>query len=73
MARNNKILHIKKSSTSSPDPVAGDLEYGELAINYHANVSKIYFKASDNSIKSVGAASQAATSEDATALAIALG
>ena len=43
MARNNKILHIKKSSTSSPDPVAGDLDYGELAINYHASVSKIYF------------------------------
>ena len=73
MARNNKILHLKKSSTSSPDPVAGDLEYGELAINYHALVSKVYFKASDNSIKTIVDSSQAATSDDATALAIALG
>ena len=73
MARNNKILHIKKSSTSSPDPVAGDLDYGELAINYHADVSKIYFKASDNSIKSVTDSSQSAQLADVTALAIALG
>ena len=73
MARNNKLLLMKKSGTSSPAPSAGNLEYGELAINYHADVSKIYFKASDNSIKSVVDASQAATSEDATALAIALG
>ena len=48
MARINKILHLKRNSTSSPAPGTGDLDYGEIAINYHADVSKIYFK--DNSI-----------------------
>ena len=44
----NKII-LKKSSVIGKQPVAGDLEYGELAINYADQ--KIYFKASDNSIK----------------------
>ncbi len=53
MARINKILHLKKNSTSSPAPSTGDLDYGEIAINYHADVSKIYFKDSDDTIKAI--------------------
>ena len=53
MARNNKLLLMKKSGTSRPAPSAGNLEYGELAINYHADVSTIYFKDSANSVKSI--------------------
>ena len=53
MARNNKLLLMKKSGTSSPAPSAGNLEYGELAINYHADVSTIYFKDSANSVKTI--------------------
>ena len=44
----NKII-LKKSSVVGKGPTAGDLEYGELAINYADG--KIYFKASDNSVK----------------------
>jgi hypothetical protein len=72
MARNNKILLLKKSSTSSPAPSAGNLEYGELAINYHADVSTVYFKDSANAVKSI-IGGNAATIDTATALAIALG
>ena len=72
MARNNKILLMKKSSTTSPAPSAGSLEYGELAINYHADVSTVYFKDSDNTVKSI-IGGNAATVDTATALAIALG
>ncbi len=72
MARNNKILLMKKSSTTSPAPSAGSLEYGELAINYHADVSTVYFKDSDNAVKSI-IGGNAATVDTATALAIALG
>ena len=73
MARNNKILLMKKSGTSSPAPSAGNLEYGELAINYHADVSTVYFKDSANSVKSITDSSKSATVDTATALAIALG
>lgn len=72
MARNNKILLLKKSSTLSPAPSAGSLEYGELAINYHADVSTVYFKDSANAVKSI-IGGNAATIDTATALAIALG
>ena len=44
----NKII-LKKSSVVGKGPTAGDLEYGELAINYADG--KIYFKASNNSVK----------------------
>ena len=50
MARINKILHLKRNSTSSAAPGAGDLDYGEIAINYHADISKLYFKDSDDTI-----------------------
>ena len=43
-----KIIH-KKSAVAARVPVSGDLDYGELALNYADG--KIYFKASDNSIK----------------------
>ena len=72
MARNNKILLLKKSGTSSPAPSAGSLEYGELAINYHADVSTVYFKDSADTVKSI-IGGNAATIDTATALAIALG
>ena len=77
MARINKILHLKRSSTSSPAPGTGDLDYGEIAINYHADISRLYFKDSDDAIKvindSTKSPTSAAVSEEATALAIALG
>ena len=44
----NKII-LKKSSVVDKVPLAGDLDYGELAINYADG--KIYFKASNNSVK----------------------
>ena len=72
MARNNKLLLMKKSGTSSQAPSAGSLEYGELAINYHADVSTVYFKDSANAVKSI-IGGNAATIDTATALAIALG
>jgi len=49
------------------------LEYGELAINYHADVSTIYFKDSANSVKSIVDSTKSASVDTATALAIALG
>lgn len=42
-----KIL-LKKSSVAGRVPAAGDIDYGELAINYADG--KIYYKASDNSV-----------------------
>jgi hypothetical protein len=52
----SKLL-LKKSSVAAKVPVAGDLDYGELAINY--TDGKLYFKKADNSIDyfSTGAAS----------------
>ena len=63
MARNNKLLLMKKGDASGA-PGSGDLEYGELAINYHTSSMKVYFKAD---------AAQSAAGGRATALAIALG
>jgi hypothetical protein len=45
----NTKLKLKKSSVSGRVPVAGDLEYGELAINY--NDGKLYYRNSSNAIK----------------------
>ncbi len=70
MARINKILHLKRNSTSSPAPGTGDLDYGEIAINYHADVSKIYFKDSDDEIKAINSGDQVIDSGDIAAGAI---
>lgn len=43
----NKIV-LKKSSVASKVPLVGDLDFGELAINY--TDGKLYFKKADNSI-----------------------
>ena len=45
----SKII-LKKSSVAAKAPVAGDLDYGELAINY--TDGKLFFKKADNSIAS---------------------
>jgi hypothetical protein len=78
-------ITIKKSSVPGKVPTTGDLEYGELAINYADGV--IFYKNSSNEIKKfidsdaivtlisnidTGGGSFA-TVDDATALAIALG
>lgn len=69
----NKIILKNRNSTSSPAPSTSDLDSGEIAINYHADVAKIYFKDSNNAIRTVNDSTQSATTADATALAIALG
>lgn len=45
----NKIV-LKKSSVASKVPLATDLEYGEVAINYQDG--KLYYKRADNTIDS---------------------
>jgi|Laugresbdmm110sn_1035088.scaffolds.fasta_scaffold49742_2 hypothetical protein len=45
----NQII-LKKSSVGARVPVAGDLTYGELALNYADG--KLYFKNSSNTIQS---------------------
>lgn len=65
----NQII-LKKSSVQGKAPVAGDLEYGELAINY--NDGKLYYKTSTNTIASFSSSetgtvsSVAVTSTDLT-------
>ena len=48
----NKVL-LKKSSVAAKVPVVGDLDYGELALNYQDG--KLYYKKADNSIDSFSA------------------
>jgi hypothetical protein len=72
----NKVILRNRSNTSSPAPThntnaATDVDHGELAINYHADVAKIYFKDSSNSIREIK--DKVGSEADATALAIALG
>jgi len=67
----NKVVIKNRNSTSSPAPSTGDVDSGELAINYHADVATIYFKDSSNAIREVKDSDQLIG--DATALAIALG
>ena len=43
----SKII-LKKSSIAAKAPVVGDIDFGELALNY--NDGKLYYKKSDNSI-----------------------
>ena len=44
----NKII-LKKSSVTGRVPVVGDLDYGELALNYADG--KLWYKKSDNTIQ----------------------
>ena len=67
----NTVIIKNRSNTSSPAPSTSDLSSGEIAINYHADVSKIYFKDSSDSIREF--IDSSAVSDEATALAIALG
>lgn len=63
------IIH-KKSSVTGKVPVAGDLQYGELAVNYAD--AKIYLKKSDNTV--VGISDTATEANNfAIQMAIALG
>ena len=67
----NTIILKNRSNTSSPKPSTSELSNGEIAVNYHADVSKLYFKDSASTIREVPDSS--AVSDEATALAIALG
>jgi hypothetical protein len=44
----NTLIKLKKSSVSGKTPLVGDLQYGELALNYADGI--IYYKAADNRI-----------------------
>ena len=66
----NKIV-IKNRTADSTAAVAGDIDHGELAINTVSG--RLYFKDSNNDIKYYADSTQSATTDDATALAIALG
>lgn len=54
----NKVL-LKKSSVGARAPVVGDLDYGELALNYADG--KLYYKTSGNTIDSYPSATATAT------------
>ena len=54
----NKVL-LKKSSVGARVPVVGDLDYGELALNYADG--KLYYKTSGNTIDSYPSLSATAT------------
>ena len=66
----NKII-IKNRTSGNTAAVAGDLDTGELAINTVSG--KLYFKDSSGDIKYYADSTVSATTDDATALAIALG
>ena len=53
----NRVL-LKKSSVSAKIPLSGDLEYGELALNYIDG--KLYFKTAINTIEYFGSTSNVA-------------
>jgi hypothetical protein len=59
----NQII-LKKSSVGAKVPVAGDLTYGELALNYADG--KLYFKNSSNAINSFGSSSATETLSNKT-------
>ena len=59
----NKVL-LKKSSVVAKVPLVGDLDYGELALNYADE--KLYFKNSTNQIKSFTPGSGTVTSVGGT-------
>ena len=55
----NTKLKLKKSSVAGRIPVAGDLEYGELAINYRDG--KLYYKDNANAIQAFNDSSSTIT------------
>ena len=55
MSMNNKILH-KRSDVAAKEPLPGDLELGELAIN--TTDGKVFMKKTDNSVTTVGSTGQ---------------
>ena len=59
---------VKKNSSSGNVPSASDLSVGELAVN--TADGKLFTKHTDGSVKTIA---EAQVSEEATALAIALG
>jgi hypothetical protein len=61
----NKVL-LKKSSTVAKVPATGDLDYGELAINYADG--KLYYKTSGNSIQSFGSTTAVRVTSNTTAI-----
>ena len=67
----NTIVLKNRSNTSSPAPGTSDLTSGEVAINYHEDVRKLYFKDSGNTVREV--LDSQGVDDQATALAIALG
>jgi len=67
----NTIVLKNRSNTSSPTPSTSDLTSGEVAINYHEDVRKMYFKDSGNTVREV--LDSQGVDDQATALAIALG
>ena len=54
----NKVL-LKKSSTAAKVPLVGDLDYGELALNY--TDGKLYYKTASNTIDTYASISATAT------------
>jgi len=72
----NKIIIRNRSNETNPAPThssnaSTDVDYGELALNYHSGVRKLYFKDSGNNIREI--VDSAGVDDQATALAIALG
>lgn len=58
----NKVL-LKRSSVAGKTPIASDLEYGELALNYNDGV--LYYKDTSNTIQSIsGSGGGSATTLD---------
>ena len=48
-----KIKH-KRSAVSGKQPLPADLDFGEIAVNYHASGPAIYLKDTDGAIRKVG-------------------
>ena len=69
----NTIVLKNKSNNSEGNikPSTSDLTSGEVAINYHEDVRKMYFKDSGNTVREV--LDSQGVDDQATALAIALG
>jgi|TARA_R100001460_G_scaffold94300_1_gene136362 hypothetical protein len=61
-------VKLKKNSSTGNAPSASDIEVGELAVN--TADGKLFTKHTDGSVKTIA---EAQVSEEATALAIALG
>ena len=61
-------IQLKRSNVledgSAKKPLADQLEYGELAVNYNATDPTIFIKSSDNSIVSIAGASASSSAPD---------